>query len=100
MKVLVTITVVLLAALLLGAGCAPTATEAVDVPGMDAAPAGFWKGLWHGFIVLFTFVVSLFADGVGIYETHNSGSLYNLGFVLGVMIFFGGSGGGACKNKK
>ena len=29
------------------------------------------------------FVVSLFNDKVGIYETHNNGTWYNLGFVLG-----------------
>jgi hypothetical protein len=67
---------------------------------MGGDPAGFWLGLWHGFIVLFTFIVSLFKDGVGIYESNNSGSLYNLGFLLGIMIFFGGSGGGACKKAK
>jgi hypothetical protein len=24
----------------------------------DVAPAGFWAGLWHGFISLFTFIIS------------------------------------------
>jgi len=81
--------------ILLLAGCAPT----VDKPGSSGADeetAGFWKGLWHGFIMLFTFVVSLFRDRIGIYEANNNGNWYNLGFVLGVMIFFG-SGGGACR---
>ncbi|MBC8425633.1 hypothetical protein H8E07_16075 [bacterium] len=80
--------------LLLVAGCAPHAIPAAGAPG---AAAGFWKGLWHGFILLFTFIVSLFSDGVGVYEVHNSGNLYDLGFLLGVMFFFGGSCGGACK---
>ena len=80
--------------LLLAAGCAPSSSAigaAID-PTKD--PAGFWAGLWHGFIMLFTFVISLFNDGVGVYEAYNTGNLYNLGFVLGVMIFFGGGGGG------
>jgi hypothetical protein len=55
-------------------------------------PAGFWRGLWHGFILLFTFIVSLFKDDVAVYAAHNVGGLYDLGFLLGVMIFFGGSG--------
>lgn len=56
----------------------------------DSAPAGFWAGLWHGFISLFTFIISLFTKEVGIYELNNSGWPYNLGFILGVMIFYGG----------
>jgi hypothetical protein len=62
--------------------------------------AGFWKGLWHGFILLFTFVVSLFNDGVHVYEAHKSGHLYDPGFVLGAMVFFGGSGGQARKKRR
>ena len=69
------------------AGCAP------GNPDFQADPAGFWAGLWHGLIMVFTFLVSLFNDGVRIYETANTGSLYNLGFVIGAMIFFGGCGG-------
>lgn len=81
------------------AGCAPASIGTYD-PGASAADvAGFWKGLWHGFIVVFSFVVSLFNDDVGVYEVRNSGHLYDLGFVLGVMMFSGGGCGGACKSK-
>jgi hypothetical protein len=65
----------------------------------DADPAGFWAGLWHGFISLVTFIISLFNDKVNIYEISNSGWAYNLGFILGVMIFYGGSSKGTCKWK-
>jgi hypothetical protein len=54
--------------------------------------AGFWQGLWQGFICLFTFVVSLFSDSSAICEVHNNGALYNLGFLLGVPSFYGGGG--------
>jgi hypothetical protein len=80
------------------AGCAAGPNEMAGQPAEDGRVAGFWLGLWHGFIVLFTFLVSLFSDGVHFYEVHNSGGWYDLGFVLGVMIFFGGSGGGACRS--
>lgn len=80
--------------------CAPgpnylenTASELID-------PAGFWLGLWHGFISLFTFIISLFSDNVSMYEVYNNGTWYNLGFLIGVSAFFGGSGGGACKKSK
>ncbi len=56
----------------------------------DADPAGFWAGVWHGMSMPITFIVSLFKAGVGIYETHNAGKLYNLGFVIGASMAFGG----------
>jgi len=63
----------------------------------DINPAGFWMGLWHGFISLFTFIISLFNDHVSIYEINNSGKLYDLGFVLGIAMFYGGSCKGSCR---
>jgi len=60
---------------------------------------GFWHGLWHGFISPFTFIISLFKDGLSIYEVHNNGNWYNFGFLLGSMCFFGGSGKGCCRKK-
>ena len=66
----------------------------------DEKPAGFWAGLWHGFIIVITFVISLFTDSVHMYEVNNSGSWYNFGFLLGAMIALGGSGGAYKKKKK
>jgi len=69
-------------------------------PRFTDAPAGFWVGLWHGLICPFTFIISLFKDSVHIYEIHNTGHLYDLGFVLGVAGVFGGSSSsGACHFK-
>lgn len=65
----------------------------------DADPAGFWMGLWHGFISLVTFIISLFNDNVTIYEIDNTGKLYNLGFILGAMIFYGGGSKTSCKRR-
>ena len=63
--------------------------------GTGQDPAGFWLGLWHGIIVLVTFVISLFSDNVNVYEVVNNGNWYDFGFVLGLLIALGGSGGGA-----
>ena len=49
-----------------------------------AKPAGFWSGLWHGLLLVVTFIVSLFSPKVRIYETHNKGRLYDFGFLLGI----------------
>lgn len=61
--------------------------------------AGFWRGFWHGVIAPIAFIVSLFNENVGVYETHNAGTRYNLGFVLGIMIVGGGSRQGSAKKK-
>jgi hypothetical protein len=95
--VLVLLTV---AALLLVLGCAAGPNELSGTPDGGGSTAGFWVGLWHGFIVLFTFIISLFNDGLSVYDVHNSGHLYDLGFVLGVMMFFGGGGGGASRKSR
>ncbi len=76
----------LFAALMLLVSCAP-GNERFDVD-----PAGFWMGLWHGFIIVISFIVSLFNNTVEIYEVNNNGFWYNLGFIIGVAIFFGGGG--------
>ena len=48
-------------------------------------PAGFFWGLWHGFIVWITFFMGLFTGGdYTIYEAANTGWAYNLGFLLGI----------------
>lgn len=60
-----------------------------QIPG--AAPAGFWAGLWHGFISPITFIVSLFNPRVRIYEVHNRGRWYDFGFIIGISSAFGGS---------
>lgn len=57
-----------------------------------SGPAGFWAGLWHGLICPITFLVSLFAPGVRIYEVNNRGRLYDFGFLIGASSSLGGSG--------
>jgi len=79
-----------LAVVLLSA-CAASANEAAS----QANDAGFWLGLWHGFIAPIAFIVSLFNDSVGIYEVDNTGGWYDFGFLLGVSAFFSGGGAGA-----
>jgi hypothetical protein len=81
--------------LLVLAGCAAQPNAQADTPTDAGKVAGFWQGLWHGFISPFTFIISLFSKTVGIYEAHNNGGWYNLGFILGCSIIFGGGGAGA-----
>ncbi len=79
--------------------CVPSANPLVGESLSGESPAGFLLGLWHGFIVMFTFIASLFTDSVGLYEVHNTGWRYDLGFLIGLMMFFGG-GGASSKRKR
>ena len=68
--------------MLLAAGCAhQPAPPASDLP-------GFFLGLLQGYISLFSLIGSLFFD-IRIYAYPNSGWWYDLGFILGVMAFYG-----------
>lgn len=75
------------------AGCATQSLERI------VDPPGFLFGLLHGFIILFSFIGSLFMD-ISIYAFPNNGGWYDFGFLLGVMIFFGGSGAGSRTRKR
>jgi len=72
------------------ASCAPGPNDSKNTANRDGFTAGFWRGLWHGLISPITFIVSLFVRGVNLYEVHNNGGWYNLGFVLGAGLFLGG----------
>jgi hypothetical protein len=80
------------------AGCAPGPNELAGANTGKAA--GFWLGLWQGIIAPVTFVVSLFNKNVQMYEVHNSGNWYNLGFLLGMSIVLGGGGASARRSKR
>ena len=77
--------------------CTPGSNAMKNAESSERKIAGFWKGLWHGLIVFITFIISLFNKNVNIYEIYNNGGWYNFGFVLGVMIIFGGSSGAGTK---
>lgn len=57
-----------------------------------ADPAGFWAGLWHGFIAPLAFLVGIFAPNVSMYEINNNGAWYDFGFLLGMGWMIGGRG--------
>jgi hypothetical protein len=69
-----------------------TACAAGPNPEVDAGPdpAGFWLGLWQGFIAPITFFISLFTDEVNIYEVNNTGNWYDFGYVIGAGLLLSG----------
>jgi len=56
----------------------------------EPEPAGFFSGVWHGWIAPVSLIVALFKDGVRIYEPYNTGWWYDLGFYIAVIAGFGG----------
>lgn len=65
-------------------------TSCADTQTVDACMTGhtygFFAGVWHGFIMFFSLVGSLFDDTIAIYAYNNNGVFYNLGFWLGAGI--------------
>ena len=98
MKRILTIAVLLVTVLAL-VGCTAGPNEMVNTAPEGEEPAGFWLGLWHGFISFFTFIISLLNDNVSVYEVHNNGGWYNFGFIFGVSMFFGGGGRGSKRRR-
>jgi hypothetical protein len=90
---------ILVLALLL-TSCAPGPNSAEKTPNAAGKIAGFWLGLWHGLISPITFIISIFSKSVRIYEVHNSGFWYNLGFVIGAGLFLQGGILGSRKARK
>ena len=99
MKRTILLITLLLGALLLAA-CAPGANSFEGRPDAAGEVAGFWTGLWQGFISPFSFLVSLFSESVSVYEVHNNGNWYNFGFLMGASAILGGSGGGAAHRRR
>lgn len=66
-------------------GCVPG-----DGSSSEAKPAGFFWGIWHGWIAPFSLIYSIFNKSVGIYEVYNVGFWYNLGYYMAIISGFGG----------
>jgi hypothetical protein len=81
--------------------CTAGPNELRNTADEDGDVAGFWKGIWHGIISPFSFLISLFSNSVYVFEVHNNGGWYTFGFLLGASMVFGGGGGGAaCRSRK
>ena len=52
-------------------------------PCLEGHTYGFWGGLWHGMIVFFSWIGSLFSDDIAVWAVNNNGGWYAFGFMLG-----------------
>lgn len=64
------------------------------VPGDGAStmgdPAGFFWGVWHGWISPISLIISIFKPEISIYEINNIGFWYDFGFYIAIISGFGG----------
>ena len=67
---------------------APGPNPQLNQPDANGRVAGLVQGLWHGIIAPVTLVGSFFNENTQMYEVHNTGNEYNLGFLIGVAIIF------------
>ncbi|MBS3946313.1 MAG: hypothetical protein KGZ42_12490 [Melioribacter sp.] len=56
----------------------------------EKSPAGFFMGVWHGWIAPVSLVVGLLNPSIKIYEKENTGWWYDLGFYVAIISGFGG----------
>lgn len=68
---------------ILAAACFPGTPSVPD-------PAGFFTGIWHGWIAPISLIYSFFNSDVSIYEPINTGWPYDLGFYMAIISGFGG----------
>jgi hypothetical protein len=68
---------------------APGPNPLINQPDISGRIARAGAGLWHGMIAPATLIVSFFNSDVRMYEVHNAGSEYDLGFLLGVALVIG-----------
>ena len=53
-------------------------------------PAGFFSGVWHGWIAPLSLIVGIFNNDIRVYEPFNTGWWYDFGFYIAVISGFGG----------
>jgi hypothetical protein len=66
----------------------PGVNPELNKPAENGHVAGLGTGLWHGLISVVTLILSIANPDIQMYEVHNTGPLYNLGFLLGSILLF------------
>lgn len=77
--------VLVLSAVLLFSSCLPG-----DGKNSAAKPAGFWMGIWHGWVAPVSLVGHFFNREIRLYEKNNTGWWYDFGFYMAIVAGFGG----------
>ena len=65
-------------------GCAPGGGSSTPDD-----PAGFFSGIWHGWIAPISLIWGLFNSSIRVYESINTGWWYDFGFYIAIIGGFG-----------
>lgn len=84
-KKILIFTVLMISLLVLLAGCVPG-----DGDNTPSHKAGFFTGIWHGWIAPVSLIIGLFDKNIRVYETNNIGWWYDFGYYIAVISGFGG----------
>lgn len=84
-KKMVILSILLILSVFLLTGCIPG-----DMSYTTNHPAGFFSGIWHGWIAPVTLIIGIFRGNIRIYEVVNSGWWYDFGFYIAIISGFGG----------
>ena len=85
MKTIIKFLALIIFSILILSACAPGGGSST----MDD-PAGFFMGVWHGWIAPIALIVGFFNADIRVYEVINTGWWYDLGFYIAIISGFGG----------
>ena len=73
-------------------GLALNLTGCIPGDGKNTAqkPAGFFRGVWHGWVAPVSLIIGILDGHIRIYEQANAGWLYDFGYYIAVITGFGG----------
>ena len=85
MKIQKSVCILFLIILITVSGCVPG-----DGKHTAEEPAGFFWGIWHGWIAPISLIWQLFNPEIRVYEPQNTGWWYDFGFYIAIISGFGG----------
>lgn len=84
MKKKILLTIIIASLLFTLTGCIPgDGTYTAD------KPAGFFWGIWHGWLSPISLIIGLFDKNIRVYEVSNTGWWYDFGFYIAIISGFG-----------
>ena len=84
-KKVIMISILSIVILIMLTGCIPgDGTQTV------IKPAGFFWGIWHGWIAPISLIIGFFKSSIRVYEATNIGWWYDFGFYIAIISGFGG----------
>ncbi len=84
-KKIIFLVILLVTTLIILTGCIPG-----DGTNTSGKPAGFFWGIWHGWVAPVSLVIGLFDKNIRVYEAANTGWWYDFGFYIAIVGGFGG----------